>query len=79
LERRQLGAFVICPSLLDLQFKEAIASKRSTFPAVPRRRNLNQRRLGFESLADMRVDLGPEALRIGALCGITKSTRPVFR
>ena len=66
LERRQLGAFVICPCLLDLQFKVAIASKRSTFPAVPRRRNLNQGRFVFESLADVGVNLGSEALRIGA-------------
>src|SRR5580704_9247903 len=52
LERRQLGAFAVRPRLLDLQFDVVIAPKRGTFPAVPRRRNLNQSRLGFESLAD---------------------------
>src|ERR1700693_2842125 len=53
LERRQLGAFAVRPCLLDLQFDIVIASKRGTFPAVPRRRNVNLRRLGFESLALM--------------------------
>jgi hypothetical protein len=36
LERRQLGAFAVRPCLLDLQFDVTLASKRITFPAVPR-------------------------------------------
>src|SRR5580658_2812214 len=56
------GAFAVRPCLLDLQFHVAIASKRSTFLAVPRGRNLNQGRFGFQSHADMGVNLGPKAL-----------------
>ena len=51
------------------QFSVA-TERRSTFPTVPCRRNLNRRRLDFDCVCDMRVDLGPEALWISALCGI---------
>ena len=47
-----------------LQFDVAVVSQRSNFPTIPRRRNLNQSRFGFQIFADMRVNLFPETLPI---------------
>jgi hypothetical protein len=65
-----LGACAVGFGLLDLKLHVTALSQWSAFAGVPSGRNLHQLRFGFECLRHMRVDLGSETLRVGALCGI---------
>ena len=73
LERWLLCQIPVCFGLLDLKFNVAIAPKRCAFAGVPCRRNLHKLRFRLHRLCDVSVHLCPEALRVGALCGIKKS------
>src|ERR1019366_1997633 len=63
--RGNLGTCAVGFGLLDFNLHVTVLSQRSAFTAVPSRGNLHQLGFGFEGLRHMRVDLGPEALRIG--------------
>src|SRR5580692_8323108 len=62
LVRGKLGACAVCLWFLDLQFDVPIPSQGSVFAGIPRRRNLDELRLGFQSLLHGSVDLGPETV-----------------
>jgi hypothetical protein len=51
----------------------AIAPNRYAFVGIPCRRNLHKLRFRLHRLCDVSVHLCPEALRVGALCGIKSS------
>ena len=54
-----------------------ITSQRSAFAGIPRCRNPDRLRLGFQSLFHESVNLGPETIGRRALCGIKgQRTRP---
>src|SRR5271166_4535751 len=67
---RQLGACTVCFRLLDLQLHILIPSQGSALAGIPRRRNLDYLRLGFQSLFHGSVSLGPKTVGRSALCGI---------
>src|SRR5208282_5906964 len=64
----QLGACAVCLRLLDLQLHILIPSQGSTLAGIPRRRNLDELRLGFQSLFHASVNLGSKT--VGRSAGI---------
>src|SRR5271166_676981 len=65
---RQLGACTVCFRLLDLQLQILIPSQGSALAGIPRRRNLDELRLGFQSLFHASVNLGSKT--VGRSAGI---------
>src|SRR5208282_3576277 len=59
---RQLACCAVCLRFLDLQLHILIPSQGSALAGIPRRRNLDQLRLGFQSLFHVSVDLGSETV-----------------
>src|ERR1700683_1931961 len=74
LVRGELATCTICFRLFDLQFDILIPPQGSAFAGIPRRRNLDELRFGFQSLSHGSLDLGPETVGRSALCGIRMST-----
>src|SRR5208337_2937886 len=64
----ELGACAVRLGFLDLQLDILIPSQGSALAGIPRRRNLDQLRLGFQSLFHGSVDLGSET--VGRSAGI---------
>src|SRR6202034_355457 len=61
--RGELATCTIGFRLFDLQFDILIPPQGSAFAGIPRRRNLDQLRLGFQSLSHGSVDFGPKTVR----------------
>jgi hypothetical protein len=59
LVRGELATCTICFRLFDLQFDILIPPQGSAFAGIPRRRNLDELRFGFQSLSHGSLDLGP--------------------
>src|SRR5580658_4710005 len=68
LVRGELGCCAVRLRFLDLQLHILIPSQGSAVAGIPRRRNLDELRLGFQSLSHGSVDLGPET--VGRSTGI---------
>src|SRR5438270_7654630 len=50
-------------------------TERSAFAGAPSGRNLHKARLLLQGSRDIRIQLGPKALRVGALCGIWSNSK----
>src|ERR1700678_3806315 len=64
----ELAACAVRLGFLDLQLDIMIPSQGSTLAGIPRRRNLDELRFGFQSLFHGSVNLGPET--VGRSAGI---------
>src|ERR1700685_3507180 len=74
LVRGELATCTICFRLFDLQLDVLIPPQGSAFAGIPRRRNLDELRFGFQSLSHGSLDLAPETAARSAFSALRMST-----